>query len=478
MDEQRNDAPRPVNPRRRKRSRAQIFKESYLPVIIAGIALVLIIVFIAGSISRNSQKKKQELQASINASIAAENEHNRQAMEASQLLSEAARYASSYDYEKAIETLDSFSGDYNKFPELDETRATYVEAQRQMVAWEDPSQVLNLSFQLLIADPDRAFTNQTYGASYNKNFVTTGEFSKILTQLYENGYILVRLEDFLTTETTADGRTVSTAKTLYLPNGKKPLVLTQTNVNYNTYMIDGDNDRLPDKDGAGFASCLAIDAEGNLTCEMVDREGNTVTGNYDLVPILDAFVANHPDFSYRGAKAIIAITGYDGLFGYRTNLAAEEFFGTDEYAHQVADAQRVATALRKSGYTLACYTYGNIAYGEKSVEAVREDLGNWMDEVVPLIGDLDIMVFAKNSDISSDTGAYSGDKYAALNRAGFRYYLGFCEDGTRWATIEEDYVRQGRLLVTGSTMTNHPEWFEGIFDPPSVLDSSRGTVPS
>lgn len=478
MEQQHNNTPRPVNPMRRKRSRAQVFKESFLPVIIAGIALVLIIVFIVGAITRNSQKRKLEKEASVQASIAAENEEKRQALEADQLLMRAEELATGYDYTGATAILDSFTGDYTKFPQLDAARIRYQEAQAQLVVWEDPSQVVNLSFQLLIADPDRAFSNSEYGSSYNRNFITTGEFSKILTQLYENGYILVRLSDFLTTETDAFGVTAFTAKPLYLPYGKKPLVLTQTNVNYNTYMIDGDGDKLPDKDGAGFASRLTLDVDGNITCEMVDRAGNTVTGAYDLVPILDEFVAAHPDFSYRGAKAILALTGYDGLFGYRTNLSALETFSADEYNHEVEDATQMGIALRKDGYTLACYTYENLAYGERGVAEIRADLGSWGDEVVPLIGDLDILVFARGSDIAGEEESYSGEKFTVLAQSGFRYYLGFCEDGTRWATVENDYVRQGRLTVTGSTLTYHPEWFEGIFDVPSVLDSTRGTVPN
>ena len=31
-----------------------------------------------------------------------------------------------------------------------------------------------------------------------------------------------------------------------------------------------------------------------------------------MVPLIDRFVEEHPDFSYRGAKGIVALTGYDG----------------------------------------------------------------------------------------------------------------------------------------------------------------------
>ena len=60
MEEQYNDSNRPVNPRRRKRTKMQIFKESYLPLLIAGLAIILIIVVIIGSITRAIQKNKAE----------------------------------------------------------------------------------------------------------------------------------------------------------------------------------------------------------------------------------------------------------------------------------------------------------------------------------------------------------------------------------------------------------------------------------
>lgn len=467
MDEQQNNN-RPVNPRRKPRSKIQIFKEAYLPAVIAGVALLLIVIFIIGSIVRGVQRRNYEAQVSLAASASAAQELEQLTNEAKKLMNEAMGYAQHFDYDKAIALLESFSGDMTQFPDLSARHAEYVAAKDSMVLWRDHNQVLNLSFQLLIADPSRAFTDETYGTSYNRNFVTTEEFSKILQQLYENGYILIRMSDI------TDG---TSAKDLYLPNGKKPLILTQTNVNYNTYMIDSDGDRLPDKDGDGFASKLIVDDNGNLSCEMVDAAGQTVTGAFDLVPILNSFIQTHPDFSYKGAKAILAVTGYDGLFGYRTNFSAKEFFGTAYYNDQVAGATQVLQALRADGFDIACYTYENVEYGNFTAEDILADLNKWDGEVTPILGSVDTLVFARNSDISTSTTAYSGEKYAALQSFSFTHYLGFCADGTPWFTTGNDQVRQGRILVTGSSLAHHADWFEGIFDPSYVLDSSRGTIP-
>ena len=477
MDNLQNNEGRPVNPRRRKRTKMEVFKESYLPVLIVGLAVLFILITIIGSVVQSSQRKKAlEQEAAQQEQLAAEAEQKRLAAEAYEVLNTANTFASSYNYAEAIKVLDGFSGNLADFPQLDDAYRRFSSAMETMVAWNDLSKVVNLSFQLLIADPERAFVDKNYGKSYNRNFVTTDEFRTILEQLYANNFILVSLDDIVELQQTDNGTTFA-AKTYYLPEGKKPLILTQTHVNYNIFMTDGNGDKLPDKNGAGFASKLILDEGGNLVNEYVDGQGNTLTGEYDLVPILNSFIDAHPDFSYCGAKAIIAVTGYDGLFGYRTNPSAKEWLGADAYAQQIEGAKAIAQALRDDGYNIACYTYENRAYGNISLAQMQADLKKWNDEVVPILGTVDILAFAQISDIAGQ-GAYSGEKFNELMNSGFRYYLGFCNNGTSWASVESGYFRQARILVTGSNMKYNSLWFENIFDPTSVLSDLRGTLPT
>lgn len=475
MEDRMNESGRPVNPRRKKRTKMQIFKEAYLPTLIAAVAVILIIVFIIGSITRAVQKSKAEKEASIAASSSIAEEEARLAQQVQDLIARSKILAAGYDYDAAIALLNSFEGDISKYHNLNDQILEYEAAQKALVAWDDPSAIPNLSFQLLVADPARGFSHSTYGYSINRNFITTEEFSKILQQLYDNGYILVDLDDFITSEETANGTTTYKAKPLYLPKGKKPIMLTQTNVNYNYYLIDSDGDKVPDANGTGIASKLLWDGS-NFTCELVDASGNTVTGAYDMVPILENFIKKHPDFSYRGARAILALTGYNGLFGYRTHESAKELFGDAAYTQAVQDAKNVAEALRTNGYTLACYTYENIPYGDSSLTQIQTDMNGWTTEVVPILGKIDILTYAQLTDISNDN-TYSGEKYQALQDLGFRYYLGFCQDGNPWATITDSYVRQGRILVTGANLAHHSDWFTNLFDTSTVLDSTRGNVP-
>lgn len=450
---------RQPNPRRRKKSKMEIFKEAYLPTIILGIAVVLILVFIIGSLSRLG------IQSGENQQVSTEPTENpaivQQKQEVQQLLQQAENLAFDYEFQQAVEVLDSFTGDKSLFPELAYKRGEYAQQASQMVTWSDPSQIVNLSFHGLIADPAQAFANQNYGTSYNKNFVTIGEFSQILQQLYDNGYVLVSLDDIFSCETDGIGNTSCEAKSLQLPLGRKPLVLTQTNLNYYTYM-----------DNSGFASRLTVDENGKLTCEMADASGNTVTGDFDLVPILENFIAEHPDFSYKGARAVLSVTGYDGIFGYRTNPSVKTSKGEAFYNEQVASAKKLVDALRETGYELACYTYNNVAYGKVSNQEIQSDLNAWVQEVTPILGETDILVFAQNSDI----GTYSGSKFTTLYNAGFRHFLDF-GSGRSGAEIGSNFISFQRLPVTGSAMAHSSTSFAGMFNAMEILDPQRGSVP-
>ena len=472
MDEQQNTEHRPVNPRRKRKTQTEIFKEAYLPALIACAAVVLIIIFIIGSITRSIQRNKLDAQLATQSSEATENGLAALEEEANLLAELAALQAESYDYEAALETIESFSGIYTDFPILAERHKQYIKALDEMVTWDDPAKIYNLSLHMLIADPQRAFTySVTYlRQKFNENFITTTEFQNILQQLYKNGYILIDIEDI----------TYGTEfKPISLPAGKKPFILTQTNVNYYNYMLGDNENYIPDASGAGFASRLIIDANGNITCEMVNADGETVNGAYDMVPILESFIQTHPDFSYRGARAILAVSGEDGIFGYRINHSAinDNRLTTVQYEKETVGAREICQKLKTLGYHIACYTYANTAYGEKTPTEIHADMKKWTDEIADYVGVTPYFVFAQNSDIGAPGVAYAGDLFDALRSYGFTHYFGFCNANNPWYYQDTQYMRQGRIQITGSILSQHGDWFAGIFDASTVLDPSRG-IPS
>lgn len=470
MEQTQNNTPRPVNPRRRRRTKMDIFKESYLPTLLVAATIVFIIITIIGGSVQNMKRKKLQDQATQNAIAQIQADDAKLQEEADALLLEAEKYAADYDYDTAIATLQRFSGDISKYQKLSAQLTVYQDIKSKMVAW-TPDQVVNLSFHVLIEDPLRAYADSTYGTDYNRNFISTSEFRIILDQLYKNGYILVSTEDLVS----YNGSEMS-AKTLYLPAGKKPLILTETHVNYYDYMIDGNNDNIPDKEGAGFASKLIVDTSGKILNQMVDKNGKTVTGEFDMVPILNSFIESHPDFSYRGAKAILAVTGDEGVFGYRINSQAKEYLSDATYQTEVNNAKKLVNALRNSGYEIACYTYANQPYGSIGIETLKTDLALWKQEVTPILGEVDILVFARESELSTNA-PYSGDKFEVLKDFGFRYFFGFCQNGELYATVQPDYFRQARLMVTGGYLKYYSQWFEDMMNPLEILSSIRGSIP-
>ena len=420
--------------RKRRKSKKQIFKEKYLPFIILGVSGLLCLSFIFGSISLRRERDAAK----------AKNDRITQLLqdEAASLKSRAAAMAAEYDYENAMKTLAGYSGGLANHKELLNLYNGYKAALNDLVVWDDLSEIPNLSFRTLMADLSKAAADPDRGSRYLKNYITTGEFSAILDQLYANGYVLVSLYDFAVPVTNEDGSVGVNRTSIRLPEGKKPIILTQEGVNYYSHM----------ENCGGFADSLAVNASGELTCLLGESEGA-----FDLVPVLNDFLAQHPDFSYEGARATIAVSGYEGLFGMTLDQSDE--------------IQAVADKLRAQGYDIACYTYADMEYADFGAAGVQEDLDKWTAEILPVLGSTDILVYPTGGDIKGQE-AYSGSKYDALHGYGFRYFVGV-GSGSTWGMTTGDYARHSRTLVTAANLSEHPEWFAGLFDAASVLSEQR-----
>ena len=195
-----------------------------------------------------------------------------------------------------------------------------------LVPWKGP--VEHLFFHTLVIHPELAFTQEPIGQGFPNWFVTVGEFRKILEQLYENGWTLVDIN-----------RAVH--GTARVPRGRRPLVISEDDVNYY------DNTRAR----PGLEASL--DAHGNVKIEEHDASGVHLTDN-DLVPIIDEFVARHPEFSADGAKGVLAVTGYEGVLGERVNDRA-----APDWPATVKRARALAARLRATSWSFASHSYAH-----------------------------------------------------------------------------------------------------------------------
>ncbi|MCC8127255.1 MAG: polysaccharide deacetylase [Clostridiales bacterium] len=386
-----------------------------------------------------------------------------------QLLAEADALASGYDYDAAIERISS-DAEFADTPEAAAAIAGYEETKAALIR-ADISEITHVFFHSLIVDPSKAFDDEADQDGYNQVMTTVDEFKKILQSMYEKGYVLVRLHDMAYETTDESGNTVMKAGDILLPEGKKPFVMSQDDLCYYSYM-----------DGDGFASRMIIGEDGYPTCEMDMEDGSVSVGSYDLIPILEDFIREHPDFSYRGARAVIAFTGYEGILGYRTASSYAE--SNPNYQQDRETAAQVAQCLREHGWELASHSWGHLNLGKVEWDRFRTDCDNWESEVESLIGTTDIILFPFGADVN-DWHVYSHDneRYDYLYRCGFRYYCNVDASSQYWVQLGTDSLRQGRRNLDGyrmwQDMTAEAEGrerrLEDLFHAEDVFDAARPT---
>lgn len=390
------------------------------------------------------------------------------------LFAKADRLAAMYDYDAAVETL--ANSDYKEDSEALSRIERYQATAATMVA-ADNSEITHVFFHILTVDTDRAFTDDKQGKDFNQVMTTIPEFEKILQQMYERGYVLVGLHDIAEVQKQDDGTEKMVSKKIMLPEGKKPFVMSEDDVCYYEYM-----------EGRGFADKMVLDENGNLKLQYTDAAGNVSIGDYDIVPILDNFVDEHPDFSYRGAKAIMAFTGYNGVLGYRTDEtydASSPNYDPKNTANPNIEADRetvktLMKALVEDGYELASHSWGHINFTNRSLADLTRDTDRWERNVETLMPEpCDILLYPFGADIG-DWRPYSADneKFQMLEKAGFRY---FCNvDSTKaWTQISGDTMRQGRRNLDGYRLwkdyCGEDTKLSDLMDVQSVFDIRRPT---
>lgn len=430
-----NGTPRRPNPRRKKRNPVKHFIRTYLPLAVVVVLIILFIIFAVGSVKRANEKRELARQESLAASSSIAQQQLDWEVEAAALIAESEKFAASCEYDKAIEVLDTFSGNMADFSNLLACRQGYESAENSLVPWEDPKQINFLSFSKLIADPVSGFAGES-GADNRYLYISCAEFTAILQQLYDNGYMLVDMDDIFTTTKAEDGSALIVKNELRLPEGKKPIVLIQCQP-------------------SGFDNPLIVNEDGSFSTQVNPANGESYTGAYDFVPLLEDFISTHPGFSLKGARAVLAVTGYNGLFGYPLE--------------DTASITSVVNALREKGYTLASNTYANLSYRKAALLDMQDDLASWESAVTPLLGETEILVYARSGDVDDGKESYgSNKKYEKLYGAGFKYYMGTCYNSNPWMSITDNTIRMGRISVTGSSLKESPALFANLFDASQV----------
>ena len=171
---------------------------------------------------------------------------------------------------------------------------------------------------------------------YRQNMITATEFENILQALYDSNYILIDIHS-LANETASGSSVTMSAQAPTVPEGKKPMILSVDNLSYSSM-----------RNGDGVATSLTVGADGKVDAVYTDADGHDQKGDYDVIPVLEAFIGRYLVLSFQGARGIVSVAGARGVFGYTID--------GDNADNQKA-VKEIAAALKDQGWTIASSGY-------------------------------------------------------------------------------------------------------------------------
>ena len=338
-----------------------------------------------------------------------------------------------------------------------------------------PNQVVeHLFFHPVIAYPQWAFhdgpTPQSQKDGLDDWMVTVDEFNKILQSVYDNGYILVRMEDVWSEQINENGEARMVRNTLKLPEGKKPLVISFDDVNYYPYMLE-----------EGFTSKLVLGDDGQIWAECTDpyTKETFLTQDLDATTLLDKFVLEHPDFSLNGAKAIYSLTGYQGIFGYRTQNDID--IAADDPARPAFDAKRAAEIeavkpiierLKETGWTFGSHTWGHIRLDMDDMAWIQRDTVRWAEEVGSLVGPTNILFYPHGARPDGNDWHKTGPAFQYLQSQGFRIFASVGINSFSYIKDDICAVICDRLHPDGTTLRWARSRYLQFYDAQEIIDLS------
>lgn len=317
-----------------------------------------------------------------------------------------------------------------------------------------------VSIRPLIVQPERAFDGDAYAATAADAMLTVNEFAAILSQLHENDYILVD-SDIVFTE---DGKFAP----LFLPPGKKPLVLVIDGLNY-----------YASRRETGNSWDLVLDDDGHVSAVYPDTAGNMVTDRFgEAVGILDQYVRDNPDFSLNGARGTISLTGYECVFGKITDIDQLDDrnwalqnngmpvidLSSAEIEANRQEAKAIIDRLKNTGWCFASSTYGYIDARSQPMERIIEDTEKWLDQVGRLTGHVAMLNYPHGSFIPG-----SDPRSEYLREQGFVLFAG--QGPSAYNFSGNGYVYVDKTPLNGFSLQNSRQFnLARFFDAELVYD--------
>ena len=324
--------------------------------------------------------------------------------------------------------------------------------------------VEHIFFHEVIAWPELAFDGGSMQKGYDDNMVTAYEYIKILESLYNNNFILVDMNDVWSEHINENGERRMRKNTLMLPEGKKPIVISFDDLSFYDYMT-----------GDGFMEKYIVGDDGDIWAAGVDPSGNRIVSqDHAAVTILDKFIKQNPGFSL-GAKGCIALTGYEGILGYRTHFDRNNDTQQAklERMQEIARVRPVVKRLKETGWYFATHSYGHINLERASLNGVVNDANRWLDEVGSLVGETKVFIYPFGTRLDGSDVYSTGPALLAYIDLGFRYFASVGYEPFSRIKTDVPAVMLDRMNSDGVTLRNSRERFMRFYDAREVFDPSR-----
>lgn len=308
----------------------------------------------------------------------------------------------------------------------------------------------HIFFHPLIAYPELAFDGDSISDGFDKYFVTVPEFKRVIEQLYDNNYLLIDIRLVYG----SDSKGNVTPKKLMLPKGKKPIILSMDDYNFLKYMR---------KNGCVYG--LTLNKEGNVVTYTDSKNGKrTYSDDNEIVPILDKFVKEHPDFSFGGMKGVIALNGYEGALGFPTDEV-----NSPNYSKTLEAARAVANRLKETGWIFACHSYSHYSPSKRTYAQFKYDVDKWIKEVVPVVGKTDVYIYPFGEQIKA-----KDPKFQYMLKSSYRIFCGVASKP--YLKFYDKYAVQMRRNIDGISLGD--KRLLDMFDVSKIIDPIRPSYKS
>lgn len=277
---------------------------------------------------------------------------------------------------------------------------------------------------------------------------TSVEYVRLLESLYEKNYVLINA-NYLFDYEYRDGQLIANLKkSVKLPKGKTGVVISCDNVCF------------PENEhGTGRIDKIVV-YEGHIASYTYFSDGTSeYSYERDVCDITEQFCLKHPDFSFAGARLLLAVSGEAGILGYRTDTRyASKGYDVEK---EREDCRAVIKYLNEHGFYFGCHSYAHLDLRTLSGDKLNKEFDSWNSQVKPLIGYTPFYVYPFGNWVESDT-----EQYQRLVSEGFH---------VMYATSMNDILVNGtfkhrdvgniygeRFIYCGKTMIAYAE--KGYFD--------------